>query len=293
MRLIGLRALLTLTAALQLFPLAAAGLVTVGSIRTGSTSWGVAVAHGIAYVAGSCRDFCPYLSVFDVSDSAAPVRIGSLGPRGVAVEVVGNLAYIAGETSGLYVIDVSDPTAPVELGGAAVAQVRPNAMPTSDVAVAGGLAYVPDAFGAGFHVIDFGPEYVSTIAIEIDIKPGSDANTVNPASRGVLPVALLGAHDFDVADVDAATLRFGPGAAALAHREDPHPVDLNGDGFPDLLGHFRSEETGIAAGDTQACLRGETHAGAHLEGCDALRSVPGAGGAALFGAETAAVGSPR
>jgi hypothetical protein len=33
--------------------------------------------------------------------------------------------------------------------------------------------------------------------------------------------------------------------------------DLDGDGFMDLAVYFRIEETGISAGDTQACLAGE------------------------------------
>ena len=34
--------------------------------------------------------------------------------------------------------------------------------------------------------------------IEIDIKPGSDRNSINPMSKGVIPVAILGSDEFDV-----------------------------------------------------------------------------------------------
>jgi hypothetical protein len=118
-----------------------------------------------------------------------------------------------------------------------------------------------------------------TLDVSIDIKPWSDPNTINPFSRGVVPVALLGSDTFDVADADVTTLAFGPDGAApafdltnplvywLSHR------DVNGDGRKDLLSSYRTAETGIAMGDTEACLTGETLNGGVFEGCDAVSTV--------------------
>jgi hypothetical protein len=121
--------------------------------------------------------------------------------------------------------------------------------------------------------------YVATLSqpIEIDIKPGSGANRIQPFSRGVVPVALLGSDTLDVTTIDTTTLAFGPGAAAPAHRKGVRFVDLNRDGRADLLAHYRAQEAGIAVGDTEACVTGEQIDGTPLAGCDRIATVQGAG----------------
>jgi hypothetical protein len=125
----------------------------------------------------------------------------------------------------------------------------------------------------------------------IDIKPDSDPNSINPSLEGDLPVALLGWDGFDVNEVDVTTLAFGPGGAPFDHSRGPHFEDLNGDGFTDLMAHYRIEEAGIAFGDMEACLRGERLDGSPFGGCDSVRTVPDMDGDKLLDVQEATIGT--
>jgi hypothetical protein len=130
-----------------------------------------------------------------------------------------------------------------------------------------------------------------SVAVEIDIKPGSDPNSINPSLEGDLPVATLGSASFDVAEVDVNTLAFGSSGAPFDHSHGPHFEDVNGDGLTDLMAHFRIEETGIAFGDMDACVTGETLDGSPFKGCDAVRTGPDMDGDALLDVEEATIGT--
>ncbi len=115
-------------------------------------------------------------------------------------------------------------------------------------------------------------EVVQVIEVAIDIKPGSDPNSINLFSRGVIPVAILTTDIFDALQVDVTTLAFDPDGAGIAHRQG-HVEDVDDDGDVDLVVHFRTQETGIACGDTEATLTGETFAGNPVSGSDSMKVV--------------------
>lgn len=122
--------------------------------------------------------------------------------------------------------------------------------------------------------LNYSPEPGSQINItqivNIDIKPGSDPNSINLKSNGLIPVAFLTIPGFDATQVDVATVRFGPNKATETHNKG-HLEDVDGDGDIDLMLHFKTQETGIKNSDTQACLTGTTLSGILIHGCDSVR----------------------
>src|SRR3990172_821559 len=119
--------------------------------------------------------------------------------------------------------------------------------------------------------------------VEIDIKPGSFPNSINPESRGKVPVAILSSPGFDAtSQVSASTLTFGrPGneqslAFCQGSRDDDDDEqfeDVNGDGLPDLVCHFFTRMAVFQAGDTEGILRGQLLDGSLIKGTDSVRII--------------------
>ncbi len=105
--------------------------------------------------------------------------------------------------------------------------------------------------------------------VDIDIKPGSDPNSIKLASKGVVPVAILTTGDFDTSTLDPVTVLFA-GAAPL--RWAVEDVDLDGD--LDLLLHFKTRELNLDENDVEAVLIGMTFGGETIIGTDAVHIVP-------------------
>ncbi|MDP2948419.1 MAG: hypothetical protein Q8P22_02635 [Chloroflexota bacterium] len=115
--------------------------------------------------------------------------------------------------------------------------------------------------------------------VDVDIKPGSDPNSIKLSNKGVIPVAILTTASFDATTVDPSTVCFGDAEDATqrdcteAHAMG-HIADADGDGDLDLVLHYETGATGIDPGDTEACLTGETFGGDAIQGCDAVRTLP-------------------
>jgi hypothetical protein len=137
--------------------------------------------------------------------------------------------------------------------------------------------------GTGTGVHPFGVDHLRwdleppVLDVDVDVRPGNARNPVNPLSRGVVPVAILGDEEFDVRDVNPASLACGE--APVAERPAPQLVDVDDDGDLDLGTHCWVKDTGLAFGDSELCLYGETWDAQALEGCDEVVTVPGASAA--------------
>jgi len=110
----------------------------------------------------------------------------------------------------------------------------------------------------------------------IDIKPGSDPNSINLGSKGNVPVVIFGSQQFDVATIGVASIRLAGAAVLLRGKDAPMAsvVDVNNDGFADLFVHIDTEALALAQGDTIAVLTATTSGGAAVYGEDSVRTVP-------------------
>jgi len=102
-------------------------------------------------------------------------------------------------------------------------------------------------------------EEISTIcpvSVSVDIKPGGCPTPINVGSKGVLPVAVLGTKDFDVAAIDPQSITLEGVSPLRWNIEDvatPYVInvdecnirdchELTGDGYSDLTLKFDTQE---------------------------------------------------
>lgn len=86
---------------------------------------------------------------------------------------------------------------------------------------------------------------ISPETMTIDIKPGSDPNSINLRSKGVVPVVLLSTAEFDATTILGGDVYF---AGAIAIRLNIEDVD--GDGIDDVICHFRTQELDLDENST-------------------------------------------
>ena len=115
-------------------------------------------------------------------------------------------------------------------------------------------------------------------SVKIAIRPGCSGKEVAPGQPGTVSVALLGSNDFDVAEVDPASLEFPRRSSSWA----PRIQDIDGDGKPDLVATFETRKHEAASerhvGEIERLAEeqpvvhrgGRCHRGKH----DGLRKLP-------------------
>ena len=143
-------------------------------------------------------------------------------------------------------------------------------------------------YSGNLYLVYYKPDEGLPLKVAIDIKPGSDPNSINLKSKGKLPVAILSDEGFDARLVDVKTVLFADpelfdlGAVPVA------PIwsaveDVNGDGLDDLLVFFSVPELAELAAEAppafdsqslEAVLTGATFDGIEIIGADSVRIVP-------------------
>ena len=149
---------------------------------------------------------------------------------------------------------------------------------------------VSDCLGLIVSLIDLPAGAAPDQPIEIDIKPNSDPSSFGCKAKGNIPVALLGSAGFDVANVDANTVRFGKvgdetGEVHVKKGDAKrHIEDVNGDGFDDMVFHFNFADTGFTCVDIptgeksvtlEGTLTGETTDGTAFSATSDIRLTGG------------------
>ncbi len=163
--------------------------------------------------------------------------------------------------------------------------------------------------GVGFQPNEF---FEVTLTYEVtptclDIKPGSCPNPINAKSRGFIPMALTGSADFDVLDIDIASLELsradGVGGSVMPREGPPGPHTTVGDvatpicggdvepcecttdgpdGTDDLVMHFATPEVvaelelfDVNSGTVvKLCVSGTLLDGTSFDACDCVKRVP-------------------
>jgi parallel beta-helix repeat protein len=113
--------------------------------------------------------------------------------------------------------------------------------------------------------------------VEIDIKPGSEPNSINLGSEGNVPLAILTTSDFDATDVNPESVSLAGASVGLKGKSNKLMAsikDVDNDGDDDLMLHIDIEELELLPGSTIAILNGFTYSDIEIKGIDTVNIVP-------------------
>lgn len=120
-------------------------------------------------------------------------------------------------------------------------------------------------------------ELIQTVqTVPLDIKPGSDPNSLNLGAKGNTPAAILSTSAFDASKVDVASITLAGSSIALKPNGTRMATfqDVNKDKRPDLVVHFATTNLQLTNGSTEALLRGKMQDGTPALGVDWVKIVP-------------------
>ncbi len=250
-------------------------LGVIASVPVGAFPTGIAVDPGLNQI------YVSTFSAVQVIDGATNTIIAGFAPPAVPGGFLGNIAvsplthrvYVAERLSPgrLFIIDGLGlsvvTTVPLSISVAAQLDVHPS------------LARVFVRSGLG-NLLSVVQDHPPVIQVSIDIKPGSDPNSINCNNANeTITVVLLTTDDFDGTTVDHATVTFDGASETHVHKKtgEPrrHEEDVDGDGDTDLLFHFMLGDTQLDCSSAEGTLTGETFDGRSIEGTDAVRMIGG------------------
>jgi hypothetical protein len=113
------------------------------------------------------------------------------------------------------------------------------------------------------------------LTVPIAVKPGSDLGSINPESRGTVPVGILGTVDFDAAQVDPSSVLVGgaPLRALPKGAQASQLEDVNRDGLMDLVVHVATSDLDLAGPVAEIIVTGATYDGTRFRGLDHVKVV--------------------
>lgn len=114
--------------------------------------------------------------------------------------------------------------------------------------------------------------------VPIDIKPGSDLNSINCTNGNQLvTIAILTTETFDATTVDHTSISFADAREVhLNHKTglpQRHEEDIDYDGDLDLVLHFRLGDTNLTCNSTEGIIEGQIIDGLSLVGIDKINMV--------------------
>jgi len=244
---------------------------------------GVAVADGKIYTIGGAvvwsATATTTVEMYDPATDTWSVKSPMPGPRYRLAAVTGpdgKIYAIAGSPGGgslTNTVWAYDPQTDTWSGAPSLPS------PRWDLAAAGSLegtiyaigGYSYNPYGRTNTVLAYSPVRI----VNIDIKPGSDPNSINLGSQGNVPVAIFSSPDFDATNIDPLTLTLAGASVKLKGKGTPMTSfeDINEDGLIDIVVHVDTTALELSLGDTEAVLEGETYDGVRIRGTDTVRIV--------------------
>ena len=112
------------------------------------------------------------------------------------------------------------------------------------------------------------------LSMQIDLLPEQEQNVIKRRSGRVVPIAILGSADLDTGSINPRTIRLEGIGVMLVGKSDKSlckQLDVNADGYLDLLCEVRTTGFRVDAGEYRILLKAETWDKETLLGEDRLK----------------------